>query len=156
MHVKISGKIRDEKGFKKELHTFRDRNGQGGYDEYFFNDVRLTDDHDGDFHVEIESLAGKIPGQIPQQAILGFSIHNSLEGNHRLRGIYKFDDAEAVVGGVEHFVVTVNGPSIEGVRRLYCRIRAGTILPVDNWEAEQVKPRFLQRLSFALRYILFR
>jgi hypothetical protein len=79
----------------------------------------------------------------------------------RVRGVYKLKSATATVDQGRWdketvYEINILGGSIGEVIALYDAIRAGKILPAKSWEAEQVKPTFLQRLSFALRQLFLR
>ena len=156
MRVIISGKIRDNTDlFRAEVHQAGYKHGQYIVEEYYVGHLKVTDDPNGNFHLEINDLALGAPEQIPADMIVGFSKYDSLHGCQRQRGVYVLGNATAIVNGG---MVQVTGTSLEDVRKLYLEIRAGNILPQprDNWDKEQIKPSFWQRLSFAIRYVFSR
>lgn len=154
MRVIINGKIRENKElFKSVEKWYSDHGARHAYEEFYIGNVKIDDDHDGNFHLDIDNVTDDVPEQIPQQMILGFSIVRGLEQTHRLCGIYTHGNARAIVEGVRNKSVTVRGTTAEEVRNLYCRIRAGKILPTENWESEQIKPSFWQGFRSAFSEI---
>ncbi|MEK9134740.1 MAG: hypothetical protein AAB451_00315 [Patescibacteria group bacterium] len=157
MLIIINGKIQEKSDlFKTETVECGTQNNPRSYKTYFLGDIQIKNDHDGNFYLNVDDLAGVVPYQIPPQMITGFSIMSGLSGTRRLRGIYVLGKSKAVVDGVRDGIIKVNGASIEDVRSLYSKIRAGTILPAESWEAEQIKPTFKQRLSYALHQVFLR
>ena len=76
----------------------------------------------------------------------------------REKGLYRLGLAEGTldhtrISGLWYYVFQASAPTVEEVRELYLRVRAGTIAPVESWETEQVPPlvistvrRFFRRL----------
>jgi hypothetical protein len=137
MRIIIDGKIRKDERFR-----FTQKPGGSGTDRYYYDvfyleNIQISDSRDGNFYLDIDDLNSNVPEQIPEQLIVGYSIQRPLAGCHRHFGIYELGKAKATVDGSNSLGVEVTGTSLEDVRKLYTQIRAGTILPTEDWEAPQ-------------------
>ena len=62
----------------------------------------------------------------------------------RALGVYRFAGAEAIVEATSDagiYNLRISGSTLESVRLLHNVIRAGTILPIESWEKEQIRRR---------------
>lgn len=156
IRVYFKEEIREDPGFSTSP---REEGGQS-WKDFRFHDQQIWM-REGLFHEDLTDRASPISEEM-QKYVKEVSLHDRFGLLPlRARGVYKLKSATAVVDQGRWdketvYEINIKGDSIREVTALYDAIRAGNILPAENWEAEQVKPSFMQRLSFAFRQVFLR
>ena len=119
---------------------------------YFFREIQFFED-DGRFYLLLHRLEDGVP-EIVKDAVGEISFYEwFLTEPERIRGRYELESAFATVDLVsvekkDKYIVRIVSKTMEDARKLYYAIRAGTILPVESWEEEQIEPISEMQVEF--------
>jgi hypothetical protein len=137
--------IENKDGYKKE-----ESETSPGWIYCFFANKQIYSGQSGakEFHLDINDVDESIPKQF-QGLISGVSLQKEIPRVvfDRLCGRYQKGTAIATIDSKSHIdeekrknflYLRIVGDNLEDVRELYYQIRAGQILPFENWEAPQI------------------
>jgi hypothetical protein len=151
VNVYLEDKILDEQGFKT-----RERTGGKPSEtirEPYFGEIRLDQDNAGNLFFRTQELVDGIPDTLkPFVREITFHENFSREARRR-RGIYHAEWTEAELDIVyqgslsESYRVRMRGMDPKVMLELYRQIRAGTIAPNEDWDADQTPSEMEQELE---------
>ena len=108
--------------------------------DYYLKDLQLSRAK-GRWCIHLHDLTDPIP-PIVKEFVDEISFYDRIPSRpHRDIGIYRHEDAEAQIdrnGDQFTYGLWIRGKRMENMLVLYRMIRAGTIAPTENWDAEQV------------------
>jgi len=100
-----------------------------------------------EFDYELYDPTAELP-IIPDEYVDRVTVHESIHRGFRTDGIYRHEGAELVArrragpfsmssGATPYQYICIGGPTVGAVMTIYSMFRLGTLLPEEDWEAEQ-------------------
>ena len=133
INVNLKPEIEDREDFTA---TKRSDKGQIWYD-YFLPGIKIYREK-GRFHMILHNLTESVP-EILENLVEEISCYEQFPSTpRRTVGVYQYESAKAVLDKYsDRLEVRITGKTIEDVRDIYYRIRAGKIVPTERWDEEQ-------------------
>lgn len=134
IYVYLSESVKDKESYEEKPRS------QGGQQWKDYHVAGMSLFHDkGRPYVSLGDIESPIP-EILSDIVVGLSLYEWIPSRpKRINGIYKLGTATATVDtSGDRIEVRITAEKLEDLRGLYYKIRAGQILPSENWEEEQI------------------